>query len=94
MRATPSANPELEGRIAPDNAASLGCARRCGIQQMPEPDEYSLIRVMGGYCRHIFFGGSITTSSMRLIVSGLLGSPDISLFLAASAWFHILRPRR
>src|SRR5262245_18237518 len=46
MRATPSAYPELEGRIAPDNAASLGCARRSGIQQMPEPDEYNLIRVM------------------------------------------------
>jgi RimJ/RimL family protein N-acetyltransferase len=38
--------PELEGRIAADNAASLACARRCGFQQMPEPDEQSLIRVV------------------------------------------------
>lgn len=29
----------LEGRIAPDNVASLACCRRCGFKILPERDE-------------------------------------------------------
>jgi RimJ/RimL family protein N-acetyltransferase len=36
----------LEGRIAPDNIASLVCARRCGFQVLQEPDEDGFIRVV------------------------------------------------
>lgn len=28
----------LEGRIEPDNAASLACCRRCGFEILPNPD--------------------------------------------------------
>lgn len=33
----------LEGRIEPDNAASLACCQRCGFQILPEQDADGLI---------------------------------------------------
>jgi RimJ/RimL family protein N-acetyltransferase len=33
----------LEGRIEPDNAASLACCRRCGFEILPELDADSLV---------------------------------------------------
>lgn len=33
----------LEGRIAPDNAASIGTCRRCGFQILTEPDADGLL---------------------------------------------------
>jgi RimJ/RimL family protein N-acetyltransferase len=36
----------LDGRIAPDNYASLTCCRRCGFQLSPEPDEDGFIRAV------------------------------------------------
>jgi hypothetical protein len=44
-----SAYPILEGRIAPDNVASLACVRRCGFEILQEPDEDGLIRAV----RHV-----------------------------------------
>ncbi len=41
-----SAYPILEGRIAPDNVASLACVRRCGFEILQEPDEDGLIRAV------------------------------------------------
>lgn len=36
----------LEGRIAPDNIASLTCARHCGFELLPELDEDGFVRVV------------------------------------------------
>jgi len=33
----------LEGRIEPDNAASLACCRRCGFEILPTPDADGLL---------------------------------------------------
>lgn len=33
----------LEGRIAPDNAASIAACRRCGFEILPEPDADGLL---------------------------------------------------
>lgn len=33
----------LEGRIEPDNAASLACCRRCGFEILPKPDADGLL---------------------------------------------------
>lgn len=40
--------PVLEGRIAPDNAASLACCRRCGFTLLAERDEDGFVRVVYG----------------------------------------------
>jgi RimJ/RimL family protein N-acetyltransferase len=36
----------LEGRIEPDNAASLACCRRCGFEILPKPDADGLLPVI------------------------------------------------
>ncbi|MDX8443495.1 GNAT family N-acetyltransferase [Mesorhizobium australafricanum] len=40
------AYPILEGRIEPDNAASLACCRRCGFVILPEPDADGFIQAV------------------------------------------------
>lgn len=40
------AYPILEGRIEPDNAASLACCRRCGFMLLPEPDTDGFIQAI------------------------------------------------
>ncbi|PYB70650.1 GNAT family N-acetyltransferase [Rhizobium wuzhouense] len=36
----------LEGRIAPDNLASLACCRGCGFEISPEPDADGFLRAL------------------------------------------------
>ncbi|NKN02712.1 GNAT family N-acetyltransferase [Rhizobium leguminosarum bv. viciae] len=48
------AYPILEGRIEPDNAASLACCRHCGFAFLPEPDADGFIQAVYKMPRHAF----------------------------------------
>ncbi|WP_159591905.1 MULTISPECIES: GNAT family N-acetyltransferase [Chelativorans] len=43
--------PILEGRIEPDNVASLSCVQSCGFQLLPDRDEDGFIRAV--FMRHL-----------------------------------------
>ncbi|MGO7165162.1 N-acetyltransferase family protein, partial [Rhizobium johnstonii] len=53
LSAPGQAYPILEGRIEPDNIASLACCRSCGFTFLPEPDAMERVRRMQRHVRAV-----------------------------------------